>query len=485
MLSVHPIKIAQIFILQRRRISMDMFRQYRDWVRAHGNVLSIVETSKPPNSLFPFIFPEIDAHHVQAYSHPRVCNFSGLSSLTWLLPDRFSENELSLEAIHTAINLVSVLHDAIINDPGPGAPPGAGRLAFALAAIQQAEVVVELWARHNERTGALTSQYDPLIAVEGLKAIVRISILRASGARILPNGGASAFESSNRLRHVPSRMGVGIGAATRAKEVLAAFAAFREKHACGVQPNHVSKNDDAAPACSSINIDAPSSPQKIYSPEKVENLTSASTTQPVGGRRWWDEGHLPGGGKQQQGSASASVRYAASFNPGALREVEQRTLAAQSRAARLIIAGELVHVLRPLLYVAALRRWGRRSWTPWVVSLVVELASARLTAAGASYSRQAATAAAQDPTVVGTGLAALYGMQGVRWRREEADELTRRKLLLLFSLLRDPFFGRFTGVAVERWRGLLGTVPLVGGLVDKAAELLLGMQTYYTYTAAS
>ena len=375
---------------------------------------------------------------------------------------------------------MSVFHDSIINDPGPGAPPGAGRLAFALTAIQQAEVVIELWARYNERAGTLTSQYDPLIAIEGLKAVVRLAILRASSARILPNGGTTAFEPS-RLRHVASPLVAGIGAEARAKEVFAAFAAFREKHA--VQPTTDIGNN--AERINAIDVDASS--QIFYPAQENEKSNSSEATQQAEGRYWWEDAayQLPKNAGKQQGPDCASVRYAASFNSEALRELEQRTLAAQASAARLIIAGELVHVLRPLCYVAALRRCGRRSWTPWVLSLVLELASARLTAAGASSSRQAASAAAQDVSVAGTGLSALYGLQGVRWRREEADELTRRKLLLLFSLLRDPFFSRFTGVAVERWRGRLAAVPLMGRFVDKAAELLLGLQTYYTYTAAS
>jgi hypothetical protein len=87
--------------------------------------------------------------------------------------------------------------------------------------------------------------------------------------------------------------------------------------------------------------------------------------------------------------------------------------------------------------------------------------------------------------VAGTSLAPLYALQGVQWRRDEADELTRRKLQLLFYLARDPFFARYTGPAVERWRRRLGRLPLLGWAADKAAEVLVGAQKYYSYTAAS
>ena len=120
-----------------------------------------------------------------------------------------------------------------------------------------------------------------------------------------------------------------------------------------------------------------------------------------------------------------------------------------------------------------------------MISLVVELASGRLAAAGATASHRAAAEAARDPVVAGTALASLYGMQGVRWRREEADELTRRKLMILYALVRDPFFSRFTEPAVERWRARVQRIPLIGRVAEKAAEVLVGVQKYYSYTAAS
>jgi hypothetical protein len=94
---------------------------------------------------------------------------AGLSSLTWVLPDRFNDNELSLEAVHTAINLLSAFHDIIANEGPSGAPRFSAELSFALTALQQVQVLVELWGLHAESQATISSAYDPLIAVEGLK----------------------------------------------------------------------------------------------------------------------------------------------------------------------------------------------------------------------------------------------------------------------------------------------------------------------------
>lgn len=40
---------------------------------------------------------------------------------------------------------------------------------------------------------------------------------------------------------------------------------------------------------------------------------------------------------------------------------------------RLYLIGEVIHILRPVIYVLFIRKFGIKSWTPWLVSLAVEL----------------------------------------------------------------------------------------------------------------
>ncbi|KDD74170.1 hypothetical protein H632_c1513p0, partial [Helicosporidium sp. ATCC 50920] len=64
---------------------------------------------------------------------------TGLSSLTWVLPDRFSDSEFVLEALHTGINLLSQFHSSILDEArAPPRPRGsAAGLATSLTALQQ------------------------------------------------------------------------------------------------------------------------------------------------------------------------------------------------------------------------------------------------------------------------------------------------------------------------------------------------------------
>lgn len=48
---------------------------------------------------------------------------------------------------------------------------------------------------------------------------------------------------------------------------------------------------------------------------------------------------------------------------------------AKGVSGRLLLVGEVVHIFRPLVYVLLIRKFGIKSWTPWLVSLAVELTS--------------------------------------------------------------------------------------------------------------
>ena len=64
---------------------MNVVQQYKTWVRNNSNLLGAIEGS--------------------------------LSSLTWLLPDRFSGSELNLEALNSLLGLLGLFHESILQEP--------------------------------------------------------------------------------------------------------------------------------------------------------------------------------------------------------------------------------------------------------------------------------------------------------------------------------------------------------------------------------
>ena len=178
----------------------------------------------------------------------------------------------------------------------------------------------------------------------------------------------------------------------------------------------------------------------------------------------------PGAGDASGGGAAEAVR-----------RLEALTASRQAAASRLVVAGEVAHLLRALCYVLALRRWGRASWRPWLLSLAIELGSLQLTAAGAARSRRAAAAAADAPEVRGTSLGLLYSLQGLAWSRAEATELTPPQApARLLPAARPPLLGRdaagggaLGGRAGARAAGGVGGGQGGGGGAGRAAVLLV------------
>lgn len=230
------------------------------------------------------------------------------------------------------------------------------------------------------------------------------------------------------------------------QKVLAAFDAFRKRHLPPIVHHTL---PEAGGGCTALQI-PDSRPQEDY---------------------WWEH-------------PKADILNWKDIHAN-LTRLDSEIRESKGMALRLVAAGEVVHILRPVLYVCCLRIWGARSWKPWIISLICELASYRITCSAQAHSSRRAMEAAEKSTLVNPTISALHAMQGITWNREELDELTRRKMLLLFYLLRDPLFGRVTRPAMHTWLRTTKRVPLVSWLSEKVAEFTEGIQKYYTYTSAS
>eukprot|EP00891_Asterochloris_glomerata_P000315 jgi/Astpho2/315/Aster-02199 len=390
----------------------------------------------------------------------------GLSSLTWLLPDRFSDSELRLEAINSVLGLLSLVHESILEEEP-----------------QAVEVLVEIGAINLEGKTGLT-RYQPLAVLEAAKAALRLKILSTPGTRMLTDMGMT----DGGVGHLPGE---------RTQDMYAAFTRFRQRH-CQDKGLHrglreavaatssmlASRQAPQTPASSSQQAEAgtSSSGSPGQQPEAVR-LQAESHPQDAGGRfsYWWESPTISPvtltGHEGEQDAAAGTEAASSSHQGAAAKPAEVR--ARGHAGMRTITAAEWLFILRPLLYVLMLKKYGRRSWKPWLVSLALEVVSSRMTAAGV---HAATTAQVQRPTDC---IQRLYMPRSFRLTPAEQREITRRKLLWMFYLIRSPFFEAYTrgGVATaEQW---LGYIPLLGTLTSKAVEILCGIQGYYTYTAAS
>uniref|UniRef100_A0A8C3UDS3 Peroxisomal membrane protein PEX16 n=1 Tax=Catharus ustulatus TaxID=91951 RepID=A0A8C3UDS3_CATUS len=113
---------------------------------------------------------------------------------------------------------------------------------------------------------------------------------------------------------------------------------------------------------------------------------------------------------------------------------------------------ESIYITRPLLHLLSLGVWGQRSWKPWLLSAVLDISS----------------------------LSLLSDLKDLN-RRERA-ELRRRTILLLYYLLRSPFYDRYSeGRILLLLRLLADYVPGVGFITRPLMDYLPAWQKIYFY----
>ncbi|XP_053722496.1 peroxisomal biogenesis factor 16 [Synchiropus splendidus] len=117
------------------------------------------------------------------------------------------------------------------------------------------------------------------------------------------------------------------------------------------------------------------------------------------------------------------------------------------------LMAEAAYIARPLLHLVLLGVCGRRSWTPWFTSGLLEVSS----------------------------LAVLREKKFLR--RWEKSELRRRSFMLLYYLLRSPFYERVSQEKIVFLLNLLGdNVPGLGLVSRPLVEYLPFWQKVYFYT---
>lgn len=133
----------------------------------------------------------------------------------------------------------------------------------------------------------------------------------------------------------------------------------------------------------------------------------------------------------------------------------------------LFLMGEMLFILRPLIYVLFMRKYGGRSWIPWLVSLTVDLVGVGATSQGTKLQKGRKT------------------QKEIYLSVAEKDELKRRKVLWTLYVMRNPFFCKYIRGRLECTQKTFKPVPVIGSLTEKVVELIFGVQTRYTYISGS
>ena len=323
------------------------------------------------------------------------------------------------------------------------------------------------------------------------RAALRGYVLARSRGRMLVHGGLGNLDPEALVAAAAGKPSGG-----RAAEVFDAFVRFRDRHCQGGESPAEASKDRLEEAWAQAVESRSGLGDGEGEPPAAPALLWWEQDRPAVGSEAAEEARARSSlvGQDEDAAAEGAASENAPAGPGArgsfeectsAREVARLSTQAQASALRRLRAGEVLHILRPLVYVSLLRRWGLRSWRPWALSLAVDLASRRLCDAATQRSRTAAARAAASPAVQGTSMTVLYRLQGLRFTEPEREELARRRAALLYYLLRDPLFARRTRPARGRGVAARGGAPGLGWAGAKLLEIVDGMQQLYTYTSAS
>ncbi|KAG9295992.1 hypothetical protein G9A89_011844 [Geosiphon pyriformis] len=351
---------------------------------------------------------------------------SSLRMLTYILPGRFEDSEFASGALFAALNLIGLYHDSILVRAAANLPPSKKpipsphnrytrywvnssktyqRAAFLLTLLQYTEVLLEMGV---QKKWGKEVKWRLIVTIESIKSICRIVLLYKTKKRIvvqpsIPRREIDPAIFSEELSIKETRMANGYwpDSVDNAKQINSSWTGART----GLKRPHISTISQSY------------------------NLGSKDVTEYLMSRVLMVE----------------DVR-----NPKDLIHV----------LGSFGTIGELLFIFKPLLYVLAIKKFGTKSWVPWLSSLGIEI-SARLLI-NLFYK------------------ARIPG--GYRWLSSlEKEEHKRRFYQFFFYLLRGPFYDKFTKPKINAFCNSVSTKPilsLLGGILRDYQPLL---ENFYFY----
>ncbi|GMH33255.1 hypothetical protein BSKO_01089 [Bryopsis sp. KO-2023] len=435
-----------------------------------------------------------DGYKVWVRTHSKLIGAAedALSHLSWVLPERFSGSEVVLESFHSALGVLSLWHDSITS----GAIDSGVPWPLVLGAIRRVEVLFEMRASYLDKLGKW-NKFGPLSALEMTKLFLRMLMYRAKGGRLavheteMPSPDASgelplpaerapsvirAFERlKGRRVSLPMtaddmcRQNSGSPSNSRSQSTLECIPEEEIEVSAGPgSDNERLQNSNSSPTEHGQETSTTATAQPHSSLDQSDPTTSTRM-------HWWE----------RPVAAHHRIPRPSSPAPRSTNTIRGGPELQYALGERLMLIGEIMNLIRPVVYVMALGKFGNRAWRGWFISLSLDLISHSLIAKGSALMRDSGVSAAPSLSLQDGILTFLLRLRNFEWTPQEEDELARRKRLLLLYLLRSPFFDMITRRVVSTAQGAVGPIPLIGALGSKAVEILYGIQHYYCYTSGS
>lgn len=113
---------------------------------------------------------------------------------------------------------------------------------------------------------------------------------------------------------------------------------------------------------------------------------------------------------------------------------------------------EILYILRPLIYLGALKRYGVKSWKAWAISLMLDLTSVLLQRAN-------------------------------RWNDKESRELSSRIRVLAYYVLKSPAFDFLTQTKLaQTLYSTFSGIPILGAFCEMFASYVQVYQKFFFFS---
>ncbi|CAO3624071.1 unnamed protein product [Cunninghamella blakesleeana] len=358
---------------------------------------------------------------------------SALRSLSYILPGRFHDAELASQAIYAGLNLLSLYHNSILRHA-------------ANKYIEDSKTNLLEESQFNKYTQFWTNKSGSHKLLSGLLSFISYTQV------LIEMGVVKRFTQKVHYQWI---------AGLEAIKVVLRLTLFRlTQHRMILYPNHLERDVDPS----------------ALDPQRHRHL-QAPTFNWTGRRTGKEVPYLSTTINMDSSSSASLSPFNNNNNSNKTRFADvndylmSRVLTAEKlrkpqQMVRIMSSlarfGEVAFILRPLLFVLGILKWGRRSWKPWFLSLFVDIAS--LLAIKEGYKDD-------------SGRSTMLPL--------EKKEYHRRLRLLSFYLLKGVFYTKITRPKLERFCNRLENKPLLSIVSNVLRDYLPLWENIYFYTSTS
>ncbi|GAA6010001.1 hypothetical protein JCM10207_007514 [Rhodosporidiobolus poonsookiae] len=410
---------------------------------------------------------------------------STLRTLTWFLPGRFHDAELASEGLYSLLNLVGLYHDSILHRavsdlPPPLRPPSSSHtrytrhyttsstpynlLAQSLSAISALELLVEMAVR--KRKGRAAAE-KTVVALEAIKAALRLGLMGATKGR------------------------TGVQPPVAEREMDPAVVEMNRERLLRLQQRSAASASDSSSSTAAAVPPPRSAADVLLHRARGAGDPELGLVQGEAARRDEESEFWTGARTGVVRPTLASLRKegdaalgdpTSHFNTGArTKDVGREYLMSRvltvedvkrpedlvSKARGIKRLAEIIWILRPLIYVIAMRRYGRRHTLPYLLSLALEYLAYSL--------RQTSTARLARDKAAGPMLPHAPS-------ELERQETGKRARAFWWYLLRGPVWESWTKPQLEGLANKFDDKPIVGFVSTLIKDYTPLFDEYYYYS---